>query len=152
MKRFYWLLALPYVVRVFYPYNPGSKKFEQPRYETASIECDTKAQCEDLAAALNYAHERRTQGTISAIHIKPEDLYWKDSKKASGSISGVPVPCGVDSKSAVDNCLDDSVINSKKAEWEDREANPEKQINRPEQKPIFDYEHACQGSCSEEDK
>lgn len=99
VKRFAWLLALPYVVTVsstapcnfdtkrFYPLYCGATTYSLNK---AGFECGTndrvpQDQCEwlyDFAEALNQAHERR---------VGPSNCA---GGKLGEPIPGSPVPCG----------------------------------------------------------
>lgn len=93
MKRFYWILALPYVVVC--QQKDLFCRVETSNYDVCSITFNHRQEAEDLAASLNEAHERRIntlseqdkaflkRGHESVEKMKKEDdLYWKDSKKA----------------------------------------------------------------------
>lgn len=132
MRRLAWLLALPYVVRMSsFPCPSRTYEIRLPECgkEIYHIEfkgkgwsgCDPKETCEDFAAALNEAHERRTEKLL--VHREKEPafeeqyLHWKESKKAEW-LNATPVPCKEGSKEK--NCVG------------------------------FDYKKACEGSCSED--
>lgn len=89
MNRWIWLLALPYVVVqsspcveysniavMTYPEQRDCLK-HGTRYEVFGMSFVNKEDADDLAAALNYAHERRTEEA-------EEPTYWagKESEKS----------------------------------------------------------------------
>lgn len=107
---FYWLLALPYVVTV------SSGEFDN-HYFVGNIYCGSEhvggphikqTECEDLAAALNEAHERRTQKVITM------EEYFKMAPCAGPNS---PKSCGnwKDSKPADWQKYDDFHVNPKQA-------------------------------------
>lgn len=73
MKKFYWLLALPYVVvattnTYIGMYGPR----DVVSFRVGTMQCPgTQKECEDLAAALNQAHEIRHPKRIETIKAKP---------------------------------------------------------------------------------
>lgn len=164
MRRLVWLLALPYVMQIS----------TQPIYSTWTLSCDGVPEahviiekhdypCSEIAAALNEAHEQRTE----KYHVKldtrnyqgeAEDLYWKDSKKACVCPRDEGCDCQDGYTPELNKKIHDDLWSTSKnytddmteTYGQDQEANPEKQIKRPEQKPIFDYPKACEGSCSED--
>lgn len=74
MKRFYWLLALPYVAQGSPQAYLKDNVLYEGGYHVGSIECGlNKEECEDLAAALNEAHSRR-------VSEEAKNLYWKPAK------------------------------------------------------------------------
>lgn len=130
MRRLVWLLALPYVVVSSRTITTSGKYEFWTTYTHVSksdnkfgfMECgNDKDLCDDLAAALNEAHERRTEKLL--VHREKEPafeeqyLHWKESKKAEW-LNATPVPCKEGSKEK--NCVG------------------------------FDYKKACEGSCSED--
>lgn len=87
MKRFYWLLALPYVVTI--SHHEGWQDTYRVGVSTSVFfDMQDRTMADDLAAALNEAHKKREddaflkRGSDSLAKMKKEDsLYWKDSKK-----------------------------------------------------------------------
>lgn len=146
MKRFYWLLALPYVVKVSYsiPKNIPTYSVElMPRYEFGCGQ--DKDFCEDLAAALNEAHERNNPKGhgVWEKYPKKEDLYWKDSKKADDEI---------DAEDYGGYHPPQPWIHSKKAEWEFAPSTDYPKGLRPYDKKTFDQEACGQDDCGADPK
>jgi hypothetical protein len=94
VNRFAWLLVLPYVVvQATGPMNcidssAHAAHCVSPRIDfkgKAWLGCDPLETCEDVADALNDAHERRTHvSSIKDVETSQDtnSLYWKDSNKA----------------------------------------------------------------------
>lgn len=81
MKRFYWLLALPYVVQGSPQAYLKDNILYEGGYHVGSIECGlNKEECEDLAVALNEAHEWRLYPNGRIDPGPQTQFYWKDSQ------------------------------------------------------------------------
>ena len=71
MRRWIWLLAVPYVVEFSsgYPYRvPNGIVDGWNGYSVSGIICKNKEVCEDIAEALNEAHLRREQKEYSVLY------------------------------------------------------------------------------------
>ena len=93
--KYAWLLVLPYVVTVT-TYSFTSSGY--PRYTNYRVDeinfHGNKEQAEDLAAALNEAHERRTHTKNEITGVtddKGKLLYWKGTTDFN-----YPTACGQD--------------------------------------------------------
>lgn len=82
MKRYLWLLALPYVVTV------SSQSTLGWYYKVGNAPClGSLTYCEDLSAALNEAHERRTKVYPTKLEVFPNGYKNQkvfDNKSACG--------------------------------------------------------------------
>ena len=70
MKRFGWMLALPWVIHT----TTGTRPYEvirDDRKANYNYTCtdEKKWQCDDMVFALNEAHERRTTWSVNQIDM-----------------------------------------------------------------------------------
>lgn len=85
MRRFYWLLALPYaVVQLKCQPQPNQICFSDYFYQVQDSNMkevqrfQEKDMADDLAAALNYAHERRIANQAPEDIDPVDPIKWRD--------------------------------------------------------------------------
>lgn len=86
MKKFWWLLALPYFVR-----PNGGSEYRILHNDNVVKVCGDKEECDDIAFALNEAHKKRHEWGDE--NKDPKELNWLGNKSACGADD-----CGKDAK------------------------------------------------------
>lgn len=96
INKWIWLLALPwYVVDSSHVYHSASGTTDVivHSWNIQGEECNTKEYCEDLAAALNEAHERREKNKSQYKHDWGEKKIHRPEQKP---IFNYKAACGAD--------------------------------------------------------